>query len=383
MDQETIAIWIEPNYAETPWCHKLFDGIKAELTRRRCKALINTSEEPTEGIVQNGIVIIAGETNGWIERMISIAHASNMRICVACADPETVLPNASTVTLDRWGDMCTMIRYFCDAGRRRIALFGVNPASPADQKRIEGYQDMVKSLQLDLSQEDIYPTYGDVQACSAKLLFHIGRYDAIIAGNDLYAIYLMPLLIKAGYSIPDQLYIAGFGNTYLSRCVSPSLTTAALDHAELGRQAIHSAFHLEKNPQVSRLSTTVEGRFFPRASTAFRPVTTGSATRATSRIRSEISSYTDCHLSQVVNLEMCLAGCDAMDLAIVEELKKVQSVNAIADKLYLSQSSLNYRLNKLYHQASVASRQEFEKLLNLYAANFTVDAVRSAGEIKL
>lgn len=380
MTDRTISVWVEPNYAETPWCHRLFVGIKNELARRRCKADIIVTKDSICDPEKNGIVILAGETGGWIERMMKTAGQADMRICLACADPEPILPHASTVTLDRWGDMCVMMRYLHGAGRTRIALFGVNPASPADQKRMSAYCDMAKLLQLPLGTDDIYYTFGDVKACTTRFLFQIGRYDAVIAGNDLYAIYLMPFLIDAGLIIPDQLYVAGFGNTFLSRCIKPSLTTAALDHVELGRQAVDTAFHLGKNPHITRMAVTIEGRFYARQSTANKPIVTGSSLFAPAPITTEISSYTDTYLSHVVSLELCLAGCDDLDLDIIEQLMRDQTINTIADALFLSQSTLNYRLNKLYHQAGVSSRIEFEALLRTYAPGFTADAFKQPPE---
>ncbi|MDD3931419.1 MAG: substrate-binding domain-containing protein, partial [Eubacteriales bacterium] len=375
MTQDKMAVWIEPSYMDTPWCRLLQQGIKTELSRFRRKVDCSVIKDPQSLVVSNGILVLAGETESWINRMLEYAYDKNYRVCMACSDSDSIMPYVSTVTLDRRGDMCLMMQYLFDNDRKRIALFGVNLSSPADQKRVEGYLSMVTHLQLPLNRNDIYPTFGDVHACVDHLFRNIDRYDAIISGNDLYAVYLNAKLKEIGVQVPEQIYLASFGNTLLSKCTTPSLTTMALDHFELGRQVVHLSLDLERNPHITKESITIEGHIFIRESTGNQAPSSRRQRLNTFKTSQEISSYSDAHLHEVVSLELCLTTCDQLDFSIIQELLNGKTVNSIADDLFISQGTLNYRLNKLYQQAGVSSRVQFESLFHAYLPKFSAESI--------
>ena len=370
-----MAVWIEPSYIDTPWCRLLQQGIKTELARFRRKVECAVIKDPQSLVVSNDILVLAGETDGWINRMLEYAYKENYRVCMASSDSDAIMPHVSTVTLDRRGDMCLMMQYLYDCDRKRIALFGVNLSSPADQKRAEGYLSMITHLELPLDRNDIYPTFGDVQACVDHLFRNLDRYDAIICGNDLYAVYLNAKLKEIGVQVPGRMYLASFGNTLLSKCTTPTLTTMALDHFELGRQVVHLSLDLERNPHITKESITIEGRFFIRESTDNRALSSKRQRLTPSKPSSDISSYSDTHLHGVVNLELCLTTCDPLDFSIIQELLNGKTVNSIADDLFISQGTLNYRLNKLYQQAGVASRVQFESLFQAYLPKLSAESI--------
>ena len=63
-------------------------------------------------------------------------------------------------------------------------------------------------------------------------------------------------------------------------------------------------------------------------------------------------------------LESCLAQCDPLSKSIVENLREGRSYEYICEALFISRSTLNYRLKKIYAAAEVSGRKEFEALLS-------------------
>ncbi|MCA5892266.1 PmoA family protein [Isoptericola sp. NEAU-Y5] len=60
---------------------------------------------------------------------------------------------------------------------------------------------------------------------------------AVVAFNDLVAFGLLARLNETGVAVPGDLSIAGFDDIELARYATPSLTTAAVPQADLGRRA--------------------------------------------------------------------------------------------------------------------------------------------------
>jgi DNA-binding LacI/PurR family transcriptional regulator len=62
--------------------------------------------------------------------------------------------------------------------------------------------------------------------------------SGVLAGNDEIAVGIMRAAEAAKLSVPDQFRIVGFDDTQLSRMIRPSLSTVALQMADVGATAI-------------------------------------------------------------------------------------------------------------------------------------------------
>ncbi len=62
--------------------------------------------------------------------------------------------------------------------------------------------------------------------------------DAIFAANDTMAVGCLLALRELGLRVPEDVAIAGFDDIRLARLVQPSLTTARVQIADLGSQAL-------------------------------------------------------------------------------------------------------------------------------------------------
>ena len=361
-----LFVWVEPHYAKTPWYRELFIGLKSGLDAKRQRAAIEVKENPDKELPHGAVLILAGETNRWFYRMLSFASAHGIHVCVASSNPEFISNQVSSVSLDRQKDMNVMVHYLYNAKRRSIALFGINPSSPADQKRSAGYLQTVGLLGLSLNEKDIYCTSGDVSACTDALLDSIDRYDAVISSNDLYAVYLLPRLYERNIEVPRDMYLASFGNTLLSRLSKPSITSATLNHTELGRQAVFTSLYMYGNPHISNMTITIDGDFCPRQSTESIPFSISGQQGYSLPECSNVSSYSDTNLSVIVKLEMFLSNEDPNNIAIVKWLLSDKPLPGLAEYLFLSPSAVDYRLNKLYHHFEVTNRQEFSAIFKRY-----------------
>ena len=83
--------------------------------------------------------------------------------------------------------------------------------------------------------------------------------DAIISANDAMALFAMRRLQKAGYSIPDDILVTGFDDTYNARHYCPRLTTVSRPLFDAGFKACEvllKAANGEKPEKVISLSAS-------------------------------------------------------------------------------------------------------------------------------
>jgi LacI family transcriptional regulator len=62
--------------------------------------------------------------------------------------------------------------------------------------------------------------------------------DAIVVGNDYFALGLYRALAEHGLKVPDDMMVIGFGDYPFARFLSPSLTTVRLPAEEVGAIAV-------------------------------------------------------------------------------------------------------------------------------------------------
>ena len=90
--------------------------------------------------------------------------------------------------------------------------------------------------------------YGDPEWLAEQLRNMPHIPDAFLCANDYIAIHLMTALKKMGLSIPDDVMVAGFDGSPESAVVEPSLTTAEIPSAEIGRLAAETLLGRIQNP---------------------------------------------------------------------------------------------------------------------------------------
>jgi DNA-binding LacI/PurR family transcriptional regulator len=78
--------------------------------------------------------------------------------------------------------------------------------------------------------------------------------DGIFAVNDITAITAMQLLQDAGFRVPEQIGIAGFGDDPVSSIVRPGLTTVEQKGYEMGKSAVSMLLERLETPDREILS---------------------------------------------------------------------------------------------------------------------------------
>jgi LacI family transcriptional regulator len=127
-------------------------------------------------------------------------------------------------------------RYLVERGHRRIAMI-VGSGGP-ERNRISGYLQALGEVGYapkvvtfgEFNHEGGYRATRDVLDASV-------RPTAIFAGNDLMALGAMTAIREAGLSMPDDVALMGFDDTFAASVVTPQLSTVSQGQFALGQAA--------------------------------------------------------------------------------------------------------------------------------------------------
>jgi len=360
-----VEVWLEPVFSESQWCKKMTEGLRDGAKARHLHTEFLVLGQPHAGPFAG--VILAGETLLWYDRMMNYCKVNHIRFCIA-SNTLFVGTEISYIRCDYRQIAENMVRYLYGVGKSKIAMFGVNPSSPSDIARQNGCRDGMQALGLDFSQRDIFTTAGDIAAVGQRFLTVCDRYDAVICANDLYAVYLLQLLQEAGIRIPQDVFLCGFGCTVLSRLTRPTLTSVNVNLYTIGYQAATCMDILVQDSNISTLTLSIQPEYQLGESTNYLPFPDFAVSGPINRESQTVYSGADECIHRISMLEACLAAADATDRQIINQLISNRLTKSeTAERLFISEGTLNYRTEKLAKRLNCAGRSELITLLQQYA----------------
>ncbi|MBB2750871.1 UNVERIFIED_ORG: DNA-binding LacI/PurR family transcriptional regulator [Rhizobium aethiopicum] len=172
--------------------------------------------------------------------------ADTVGVMINCRDAND---RVTSLVPDETGAALEMTNYLIDAGRRNIAFINL-PGLLAGDLRELGFRKALDHAGIDGAGAIVLPAvskaiYSDrahslVAAHVHDLMNGPRRPDAILCGNDRVAMEVYAALRRAGAAIPDDVAVASFDNQVeIASRLDPPLTTMALPHRAMGRQAAH------------------------------------------------------------------------------------------------------------------------------------------------
>lgn len=131
--------------------------------------------------------------------------------------------------------------HLIETGCRKILHLGTRPQLDIGQERRQGYQQALIDHDISSDHELILvcDNQQDVETQKGQILTLAQSIDGIFAVNDSTAIAAMHLLMDAGYRIPADIAIAGFGDDPVARMVNPTLTTLEQQGYQMGQEAMN------------------------------------------------------------------------------------------------------------------------------------------------
>lgn len=161
-----------------------------------------------------------------------------------------------TVYLDHYKSANYLMNYLLQCGHKHIAFICGRHDSISSQLRLNAYQDKLLAAGIEVNPHLIESGYWQPEGgykATKLLLSRKIPFTALLAANDDMAIGAMKAIIEAGLSVPDDISVAGFDNTIISRYVSPGLTTVNVPIDMMIQTAIEKIINSQFDPNSSQI----------------------------------------------------------------------------------------------------------------------------------
>jgi len=160
-------------------------------------------------------------------------------------------------------------------GHRHIAAIGGPPGWYANDERVIGFRAAMAAARLLPDPDMILYTDWSIPSGEQAAEELLGRPEpptAIFCFNDNAAIGALNAARRLGFSVPEDLSIVGFDDTFQATIVTPTLTTVRQPLAELGRMGVSLLARLIEGQRLDAMRIELATTLVIRESTGPAPV---------------------------------------------------------------------------------------------------------------
>lgn len=372
MKKQELFVITEKQYSNTNWYTRIMNGIYQETAKKSFKIVFCTDAD-LETFEPGTILVLIGSSQPFMKKYIQLCTRFSLRpIVTGSGFYQSNIP-VSYITINRYSAMVDVVQTLISIGAKSIAFLGVNSSFQTDMQRYEGWMSSVRFHGVGNPEDDVYFSDHGLPACMDAFWKNVHKYDAVACTNDWYASYVCSHAPEHGLSIPEDLMVTGFGNTLLGQYTNPPLTTVSLNLSSVGAQVLTLHRLLAQNPDLQACTETLKSDIIFRGSTknplsAMTPL--DSPVLFTDDFFSDFIPADKQHLNQLYALENTIGKMDETDYKIVHGLIDGVSYQALAEKLFLSDTAFKYRLQKLFTAIGCNSRAEMIQLFHDYIPRF-------------
>lgn len=142
---------------------------------------------------------------------------------------------------DDYHGMYDLTKLVLEKERKKIGYIGVLlQDKAAGVERLRGFKDAVTEQGIEVKEEHCLTAKFSVQSGydkAAEMLKIYPDVNALICATDEIAIGAMQYLLEKGFSIPEDIYIAGQGDSILARVAGHSISTVHYSYEKSGEVA--------------------------------------------------------------------------------------------------------------------------------------------------
>lgn len=178
-------------------------------------------------------------------------------------------PDGYWIDSDHWEATPAILDHLAERGGERIALIGTLPVTSYATDARESYEQWCEQhgqeAMVAVARHDLTESAG--YDATVKLLRRAKPPDAIYAMLDRLALGALLAAKALGFSVPDQLQIAGCTDSEQSKTARPSLTALAVNPEQIGREAVAMTAALIEGGQPPQPHVVVPTKIVQRGST--------------------------------------------------------------------------------------------------------------------
>jgi LacI family transcriptional regulator len=167
--------------------------------------------------------------------------------------------DARSVVIDNFGGAQALGAALSELGYRRAVVLAAPAGVRSSDDRVAGFSAGFASAGGVVTQihHDGYTRDSGYRSMRRALAAGLDGGTLVFGASDMAAVGALIALREAGREAGSDVAVAGFGDTPVSRDVTPSLTTVHIPLDEVGYQALRAAVDSEWEPDATLLSLEV------------------------------------------------------------------------------------------------------------------------------
>ena len=157
-------------------------------------------------------------------------------VLVNCFDPRE---GVASVACDEVQGGRTAARALLDHGHRDVAMLAGTGDVIATHRRVQGFTEELDAVGIDVRVIPAGWEIRDGYSAAAAVLDGAHRPTGIVCANDRAAVGVVLAAAELGLSVPRDLSVVGYDDDEnVAPVMVPPLTTVALPHSAMGREAV-------------------------------------------------------------------------------------------------------------------------------------------------
>lgn len=357
--QEPLYVLLQPEIRHSYWSEQIREGIR-EGAREGQDPVCAVSLAEKQPELEGKYVLTVGNRIRWLEESVEQLHRRGAHPVIVNA---AMLPvrhfRCSGVLFELEEILSRCVEALADAGRKRTALLGVSESSVTDRRKAEAFCKIPGCRE-----EDVFWAEGRLEDCVSRFAEGLdgSDYDAALCANDTTAVCLIHCLRRKGIVPPERLYVVGMGNSFVGAGMTPGLTSVRFDYHEMGVTAVRLYHSLRQSRTDCHMTVSLPCRLVVRASAPLKALPAGPvpASRADALPQDYFGGD---EVQNIIRIETVLQSGDWTDREILFGLLRGESCDGMAERLFLSNRAVRYRLAHILRQYDFASRAELEAAL--------------------
>ena len=369
------VILCDPFYHSSNWFQEIIAGFRDAAAKDRNNSPIHIHSMGTIGQLrlEPGIPVIV--TNSSLKNLTSAVQQlrqAGIPVILSGVDGAHFGSDICSVASDSALAMTQMVRYLLSYDRKRIALAGFWSSSRNDMAFLDAAVAAADRFGYPISPQSIFLWENQLDESLNAFFQKYEDYNAVICPNDTIAICLTRACRERDIRIPETLFVTGASNMRISQKFEPSITTISMDFREIGKETYYVREHLiRRESKGSRISVSIPACIIPRESTgnlSLKGAIPQAGSQSVSTFESGNNFFTNPTINSLIRFENCLSNRDEIDQKIIMAILQGKSYEQMEEMLFMSGSAIRYRRSRIFRDAGVSNRAEFEQLLtSLYS----------------
>lgn len=273
----TIGVII-PDYMN-PFYFELFKHIEEEAKKEGYHVIVASVDEDNSSEVSHINDLLSRSIDGIIictykgdkETVDYLLRLSKKMPVVFMDNLDVKKSLINCVYTDAYMGVKKVTKHLIELGYKKIAFIKSLTNYKTANERYDGFLDAMKEAKVEVKDEYIYEGNYKINSGYEAAKYFLSREkdkpNAIVSSTDFMAIGVMNYVKSQGLRIPEDIAVAGYDDIYISRLMSPPITTYRQPIENIAREAIKIIINKCIHPNAKNKQIVLCGELLIRKST--------------------------------------------------------------------------------------------------------------------